>query len=256
MHAQLHPKGLRRAGPDPRDQEDRRQARPAGVSRARPPPGGGTERPDIRAAVIGAGPAGLAASCFLARAGFQVTVFEKSRSAGGVVGNILPRFRIPAAAIRRDIRTIESLGVDFRFGAGREFSIQALKTEGFKYIFIAIGAEVSRKLELAGDGRNVHDALSFLRSLRRDGHFAGLGRRVAVIGGGNTAIDSARAAKRLKGVEEVAVVYRRTEKEMPADREELENAVRDGVAFEYLLSPEAFLGTGVLKCRKMRLGSS
>jgi len=216
---------------------------------------GRTERPDIKAAVIGAGPAGLAASCFLARAGFRVTVFEKYRSAGGVVGSILPRFRIPAAAIRRDIRTIESLGVDFRFGAEREFSIQALKTEGFKYIFIAIGAEVSRKLELAGDGRNVHDALSFLRSLRRDGHFAGLGRRVAVIGGGNTAIDSARAAKRLKGVQEVVVVYRRTEKEMPADREELENAVRDGVDFEYLLSPEAFLGTGVLKCRKMRLGS-
>jgi len=213
------------------------------------------DKPDIRVAVIGAGPAGLAASCFLARAGCQVTVFEKNRSAGGVVGSVLPKFRIPAAAIRRDIRTIRSLGVDFRFGASREFSVQELKAGGFKYLFIAVGAEVSRKLELAGDNRNVHDALSFLRSLRRDGRFAGLGRRVAVIGGGNTAVDSARAAKRLRGVEEVVVVYRRTEKEMPADREELEDAVRDGVAFEYLLSPEAFLGTGVLKCRRMRLGS-
>jgi putative selenate reductase len=212
-------------------------------------------RPDIKVAVIGAGPAGLAASCFLARAGCKVTVFEKNRSAGGVVGSVLPRFRIPAAAIRRDIRTIESMGVDFRFGAAREFSIQALRTEGFKYLFIAIGAEVSRKLELGGDNPSVYDSLSFLRSLRRDGHFAGLGGRVAVIGGGNTAIDSARAAKRLKGVEEVTIVYRRTEKEMPADREELENAVHDGVAFEYLLSPEAFLETGVLKCRMMRLGS-
>jgi putative selenate reductase len=209
---------------------------------------------DIRAAVIGAGPAGLAAAYFLAKAGFQVTVFEKNRSAGGVVGSILPRFRIPAAAVRRDILSIESMGVTFRFGAAERFSIQALRKEGFKYIFIAIGAEVSRNLGLKGDNQGVYDALSFLRSLRRKKNFHGLGRRVAVIGGGNTAIDSARAVIRLKGVKEVTVIYRRTEKEMPADREELENAVGDGVAFEYLLSPESFMKTGVLKCRKMRLG--
>jgi putative selenate reductase len=226
-----------------------------GQGRRRPAETGRADRPGVRVAVIGAGPAGLAAAFFLAKAGCQVTVFEKNRSAGGVVGSVLPGFRIPAAALRRDIRTIRSLGVDFRFGAAREFSVQALKAEGFKYLFIAVGAEVSRKLELAGDNRNVHDALSFLRCLRRDGRFAGLGRRVAVIGGGNTAVDSARAAKRLKGVEEVTVVYRRSEKEMPADKEELDNALRDGVAFEYLLSPEAFLGTGVLQCRRMRLGS-
>jgi putative selenate reductase len=230
-------------------------ARAGRAYRAQSRRAGQAGRPGIRAAVIGAGPAGLAASCFLARAGFRVTVFEKNRSAGGVVGSVLPGFRIPAAALRRDIRTIRSLGVDFRFGAAREFSVRALKAEGFKYLFIAIGAEVSRKLEMAGDNRNVHDALSFLRSLRRDGRFAGLGRRVAVIGGGNTAIDSARAAKRLKGVEEVTLVYRRTRKEMPADREELDNAVQDGVTFEYLLSPEAYSGSGVLQCRRMRLGS-
>ena len=195
---------------------------------------------DIRAAVIGAGPAGLAAAYFLARAGFQVTVLEKNRSAGGVVGNVLPRFRIPAAAIRRDIRTIRSLGVVFDFGAAERFSIQALRREGFKYIFIATGAEVSRKLELGGDNESVHDALFFLRSLRSNGRFAGLGSRVAVIGGGNTAVDSARAAMRLKGVREVTIVYRRSEKEMPADREEVDNAASDGVAFEYLLLPASF----------------
>jgi len=209
---------------------------------------------NIKAAVVGAGPAGLAAAYFLARAGFKVAVFEKNRSAGGVVENILPRFRIPEAAIRRDIRTIESMGVDFNFGTAERFSIQTLRGEGFKYIFIAIGAEVSRKLELGGDNKNVYDALLFLRSVRMNRHFPGLGSRVAVIGGGNTAIDSARAAIRLKGIEEVTIIYRRTEKEMPADREELDNALGDGVAFEYLLSPESFMETSVLKCRKMRLG--
>ncbi len=211
-------------------------------------------RPDLRAAVVGAGPAGLAASFFLARAGFQVTVFEKNRTAGGVVANVLPGFRIPAAAVRRDIRAIRSLGVAFQFAAAQSFSLQALRAEGFKYIFVAVGAGVSRKLELGGDNENVHDALSFLGCLRRNGRFAGLGARVAVIGGGNTAVDSARAAKRLKGVKEVVVVYRRSEKEMPADREELENAAREGIAFEYLLSPESFLKGGVLRCRGMRLG--
>jgi putative selenate reductase len=216
---------------------------------------GGTGGPAVRAAVIGAGPAGLAAAYFLAKSGLGVTVFEKSRSAGGVVAHVLPRFRIPAAAVRRDIRTIASLGVDFRFGAAESFLIPDLKSQGFKYIFLAIGAEVSRKLELAGDNPNVLDALQFLRSLRARKPRFRLGSRVAVVGGGNTAMDGARAALRQKGVREVTVIYRRTEKEMPADREELENAARDGVKFEYLLSPESFDEAGVLRCRVMRLGS-
>ncbi len=211
-------------------------------------------RLDVKAAVVGAGPAGLAAAYFLARAGFKVTVFEKNRSAGGVVAGVLPRFRIPEAAVRRDIRTIESMGVDFHFGVAERFSLQSLRSEGFRYVFIATGAEVSKKLELGGDNGNLHDALSILRSLRTKERFGGLGSRVAVIGGGNTAVDSARAARRLKGVREVTVVYRRTEKEMPADREEVENAVKDGVRFEYLLSPESFLKSGLLRCRRMRLG--
>jgi putative selenate reductase len=208
------------------------------------------------AAVIGAGPAGLAAAFFLARAGLRVTVFEKRRSAGGVVANVLPRFRIPAAAVARDIRTIRSLGVAFQLGAAQRFSLQDLRAQGFKYLFVAVGAEVSRKLELGGGNPRVHDALAFLGSLRAGRSLSGLGSRVAVIGGGNTAVDSARAAKRQPGVKEVVVVYRRTEKEMPADREELENAARDGVAFEYLLSPEAFLPGGLLRCRVMRLGDA
>lgn len=213
-------------------------------------------RRDLRAAVIGAGPAGLAAAYFLARAGLQVTVFDKNRSAGGVVGSILPRFRIPEAAIRRDIRTIRSMGVDFRFGVAERFSIQALRSEGFKHIFIGTGAEVAKKLELRGDNANLHDALGFLRAFHARGRFHGLGARVAVIGGGNTAVDSARAAKRVRGVKEVTVIYRRTAKEMPADREEVDNALKDGVRFEYLLSPESFLKGAVLQCRRMKLGEA
>jgi putative selenate reductase len=213
-------------------------------------------RLDTKAAVIGAGPAGLAAAFFLARAGLKVTVFEKNRSAGGVVGSILPRFRIREAAIRKDIRTIESMGVDFHFGVAEGFSIQTLRSQGFKHIFIGTGAEVSRKLELGGDNEKRYDALTFLRSFHASRRFAGLGRRVAVIGGGNTAVDSARAAMRVKGVEEVVLIYRRTAKEMPADREELDNALKDGVKFEYLLSPETFDKTGALRCRKMRLGEA
>lgn len=212
------------------------------------------ERLDIKTAVIGAGPAGLAASYFLAKAGFGVTVFEKQRSPGGVVANVLPHFRIPSSAIKKDIKTIGSMGVDFKFGVSERFSIDNLKKEGYKYIFIGIGAEVSGKLQLIGDNQKIFDVLNFLRFFKNNRHVSGLGRRVAVIGGGNTAMDSARAAIRVKGVEEVTIIYRRTEKEMPADVEEFENALRDGISFEPLLSPELFLKEGVLRCRKMRLG--
>jgi putative selenate reductase len=208
----------------------------------------------VKAAIVGAGPAGLAASWFLAQAGFSVTVFEKEDSPGGVVNHVLPRFRIPASAVERDIATITSMGVDFRFGVDEIFSIDTLKEEGYKYIFIGIGAGVSRQFLLEGDNGNVYEALDFLQSYRKDPDTIDLGRRVAVIGGGNTAMDGARAAMRVKNVEEVAIVYRRTEEEMPADREEFDNALKDGVTFEPLLLPESFDKNGILRCRRMCLG--
>jgi putative selenate reductase len=216
--------------------------------------GGGNERLDTRVAVIGAGPSGLAASFFLARTGFRVTVFEKRESAGGVVAHVLPGYRLPQSAIESDISFIESLGVDFRFGSSPEFSIDDLKKDGYKYIFIAIGAEIPRKMSLAGDNPNVFEALQFLKVFRNDPSGIGLGRRVAVIGGGNTAMDGARSSLRVPGVEEVAIIYRRTEQEMPADREEFENALREGVKFSPLLLPESFSRTGTLQCRCMTLG--
>jgi len=207
----------------------------------------------IKVAVIGAGPVGLSAAYFLAKAGFKVTVFEKQDSPGGVITYVLPNFRIPASAIEKDISIIKALGVDFKFGVSEEFSINDLNSKGYKYIFIGIGAEVSRKLHLTGDNKNVYETLDFLRSFNKDSGVLNLGRRVAVIGGGNTAVDSARSALRIDGVEKVFIIYRRTEDEMPADKEEYERALKEGVIFKPLLLPESFSKTGILKCRKMTL---
>ncbi|NOX87676.1 MAG: putative selenate reductase subunit YgfK [Calditrichaeota bacterium] len=206
----------------------------------------------IEAAVIGAGPAGLSAAYFLAKAGFKVTVFEKNERAGGVVQNVIPDFRLPQYAIDRDVEFIRSHGVQFRFGVKEDFSIEALKNEGFKYIFLAIGAGKSRKLRLKKGNESVIDALDFLRDFNSKNEIK-LGERVAVTGGGNSAMDAARAALRVKGVKEVTIIYRRTKEFMPADREEFDAAVAEGVVFRELLLPVEF-ESGQLKCQKMILG--
>jgi len=209
---------------------------------------------DIKVAVIGAGPAGLSTAYFLAKAGFRVTVFEKQDSPGGVITYVLPNFRIPASVIEKDISIIKELGVDFKFGVSEKLSISDLNNQGYKYVFVGIGAEVSRKLQLTGDNNHVYKTLDFLRSFNKDSRALNLGLRVAVIGGGNTAVDSARVALRIDDVEKVFIIYRRTEDEMPADREEYELALKEGVIFKSLLLPESFSKTNILKCRRMVLG--
>jgi len=183
-----------------------------------------------------------------------VNVFEKQDSPGGVITHVLPYFRIPASAIEKDISVIKALGVDFKFKVPANLSINDLNKQGYKYIFIGIGAEISRELQLTGDNNNLYEALDFLRSFNKDSGALNLGQRVAVIGGGNTAVDSARAALRVGGIEKIFIIYRRTEDEMPADREEYNRAIEEGVIFQPLLLPESFSKTGILKCRRMVLG--
>lgn len=203
-----------------------------------------------KVAIIGSGPAGLAAAYFLARSGMDVTVFEKRKALGGIVRFVIPDFRIANQALYKDIRLICQYGVKFELG--REItSLDALKSEDFQYILIATGAWQPGHLNLEGDvPLNV---IHFLEQFKSDPSVLNLGKNVAIIGGGNTAMDAARAAKRVPGVENVYLVYRRTKRYMPADTEELELALKDGVLFKELLSPQQFK-EGMLTCIKMNLG--
>jgi putative selenate reductase len=208
----------------------------------------------IKCAVIGGGPSGLAASYFLAKAGFAVTVFEKHEKPGGVVQNIIPDFRLPQSAIDDDVDFIKQLGVKFEFNTDPNFSIEELKQKGFKYIYIAIGAGKSTELHLNGDAKNVINAIDFLWKYHHADKIK-LGKNVAIIGGGNSAMDAARVAKRIYGVENVYIIYRRTKEFMPADKEEFDNAIDDGVIFKELLSPVEF-NPGELRCQKMKLAEA
>jgi putative selenate reductase len=211
-------------------------------------------RREGKAAVIGAGPAGLSAAYFLAREGFQVTVFEKHENAGGVVRHVIPHFRLPVEAIEKDVEFIRAHGVDFRFGANPKMTVDELRAQGFTYIFLGIGAEKDNPLEMRGGNGRILKSLDFLRNFRSAPEQVSLGRQVVVVGGGNTAMDSARAARRVRGVENVTVLYRRAFEQMPADLEEYENAVAEGVVFRFLRNPEEIAPDGTIKVRVMELG--
>ncbi|MGR5219310.1 putative selenate reductase subunit YgfK [Vibrio parahaemolyticus] len=204
-------------------------------------------------AVIGAGPAGLSAAYFIARAGHPVKVFEKETSAGGVVKHIIPQFRIPAQAIEHDIEFVKAHGVEFEYGANPKVTIDDLKQQGYQYICLGIGADKGNPINLAGDNDNIYKSLDFLRRFN-DGERLDLGDHVVVVGAGNTAMDSARAALKAEGVDKVTVLYRRTEAEMPAYKEEYDEAVEDGVNFKFLTNPEAFHKDGTIVARVMTLG--
>ena len=211
------------------------------------------EKPNsnTKVAVIGAGPSGLSAAYFLAKEGIPVTLFEKSNKAGGNVRHTIPSFRIPQSVIDKDIEFIKKFGVEFQFDYDSEFKISDLMKAGFDYFYIAIGAGVSQELNLNNTGENIIDAIGFLQAFNKI-MIKGLGKQVAVVGGGNSAMDAARAAKRVSGVETVYIIYRRTKEYMPADKEELNGALKDGIIFEELLQPISLNG-GILKCQKMKL---
>jgi NADPH-dependent glutamate synthase beta subunit-like oxidoreductase len=209
--------------------------------------------------VIGAGPAGLSAAYYLALKGYGVRVVEQHPVAGGMLLLGIPRYRLPREVIDREVQMLRELGVEFRFNTrfGFDMTMDQLKKDGFDAFFFAIGAHLSFQLNIAGekDFPQVIEAIDFLRRVAM-GDRQPPGKKVVVIGGGNVAIDAARTCLRL-GCESVLLAYRRTRAEMPADREEVEQAEEEGIRFEFLIVPHEIVGgngrlTG-LKCLRAEL---
>ncbi len=192
-----------------------------------------------RVAIIGAGPAGLAAAQKLAQAGHFVTVFEMHPYAGGMVGGAIPSYRLPQNEIDQDVKVLEELGVEIRYGvkAGVDFTLAGLRADGYDAIFVAVGAQLAKRLNLPGeDSEGIMDALLFLRSVREENPVP-IGRRVGVIGAGDTAMDCIRSAYRLGS--QVTLIYRRTIDQMPADREEIRGAIEEGIDIVELAKPHS-----------------
>ena len=205
-----------------------------------------------KVAIIGAGPAGLGTALFLRRNGVDVTVMDKRDRAYGVVEYIIPEFRISSEMIKKDLELVKSQGVKFEFGIDENINIEELKKD-YDYVVLAIGAWKPGKLALSEGSEKAVNALAFLEQCKAQNGKLFLGKHVCVVGGGNVAMDSARVAKRVQGVESVSIVYRRTKEYMPADHEEIEFAARDGILFRELLSPKAIKGNNLV-CEEMILG--
>ncbi len=210
-----------------------------------------------RVAVVGSGPAGLTAAYFLALMGREVKVFESLDTVGGMLAVGVPQYRLPREALERDVEYIRRAGVEIVTGHRVE-SIKGLREEGFDAIFVAAGAHESYALDIPGEElEGVHDAIAFLRRAAL-GELDAMSGRVVVIGGGNAAIDAARTALRL-GAESVTILYRRTRDEMPAIRDEIDDAVMEGVDIHLLVSPLAIEGDGrvrAIRCAEMELGEA
>lgn len=216
-------------------------------------------RMEEKAAVIGAGPAGLTCAYYLAKRGYTVKVFDSLEVPGGMLVAGIPRFRLPQAAIDSDIKHIKAWGVEFELGRtlGKDFTISDLFSQGYRAVFLATGAWKERRLGIDGEElEGVVYCIDFLRKVNLEGG-AQVGRRVAIVGGGNAAVDAARVALRA-GAEEVTIVYRRSRTEMPANDEEVLAAEEEGIKIEYLTAPKRVLGkdgrAAALECIRMELG--
>ena len=223
-----------------------------------------------RVAVIGSGPASLACAGDLAKRGFDVTVFEALHTPGGVLVYGIPEFRLPQEIVRREIDGLRELGVDIECNMviGKILSIDELEERGYEAVFIGTGAGLPKFMNIPGENLpGVLSANEFLTRVNlmkayREDSDTPIRRssRVAVVGGGNVAMDAARCALRL-GAKEVSIVYRRSEAELPARREEVEHAKEEGIVFRFLTNPTEILagedGTvGALKCVEMELGEA
>ncbi|KAF0123567.1 MAG: NADPH-dependent glutamate synthase beta chain-like oxidoreductase, partial [bacterium] len=217
------------------------------------------EKREERIAIIGSGPAGLTSAYYLALKGYNVTIFESLPVAGGMLAVGIPEYRLPKDILNAEIDYIKGLGVEIRTNTriGVDLTIQDLKQDGYKAIFLAVGSHISRKLGIEGeDLQGVVHGVHFLRDISL-GKKVPLGERVAVIGGGNVAIDSVRTALRL-GAKEAFIIYRRSIEEMPANEEEIEEAEEEGIKIHCLVAPVRILGKDGrvvgLECIRMKLG--
>ena len=208
-----------------------------------------------KVAIIGAGPAGLTAAFYLRKKGHQITVFEALPEPGGMMRFGIPDYRLPKDILRAEIKRIEDIGVEIRTNTKVD-SIEKLFEEGYNAAFLAIGAHQGLSIGVDGeDSPRVMEGVTFLREVSL-GKRVALGNRVAVIGGGNAAIDSARTALRLRA-KEVTVIYRRTRAEMPASPEEIDDALTEGVKIHFLAAPSRIIsqdGKVELECIRMQLG--
>lgn len=210
---------------------------------------------DKRVAIVGSGPAGLTAGYYLAKLGHSVTVFEALPEPGGMMRFGIPEYRLPREILDAEIEDIKSVGVDIKTNS-RANSLDELSKQGYHAIFLAVGAHQGIKIGVEGeDSPGVIDCVSFLRNVSLDEEVR-LGERVAVIGGGNAAMDSARTALRL-GSKEVTILYRRSRAEMPASSAAIEGAIEEGVKVIFLVAPSriARQSDGIrLECLRMKLG--
>ncbi len=230
----------------------------------------GSELPEVepfsrtkkqRVAVVGAGPTGLACAYFLAQAGYPATVFEALPVGGGMLSVAIPEFRLPRAAIQQDIDYIARRGVEIKYNTpiNVNFTVEDLKQGGFDAVFVAAGAQRSQRVGIPGeleDIEGLYYGLRFLRDIRL-GRQVRVGQRVAIIGGGNVALDAARTALRL-GADEAGIYYRRSRDEMPVTEVEYDEAITEGVQVNFLISPTRIVSddwkvTG-LQCTRMKLG--
>lgn len=218
------------------------------------------KRKTDRVAVVGAGPAGLSAAHALSIMGYSITLFEAGQQLGGMLTSCIPAYRLPRKILKREMESLlnENITLKMNTSLGKDFTLDSLLGEGFKAVFLALGAHKSRRLGMDGENlQGVYSGIEFLRAFNLRGENLAKGH-VGIIGGGNAAIDAARVALRQKGVKRVMILYRRTKEEMPAFQEEIEEALQEGVRLETLVSPRRTLskegGVAGIECIRNDLG--
>jgi NADPH-dependent glutamate synthase beta subunit-like oxidoreductase len=217
------------------------------------------DQKEEKVAIVGSGPAGLTCAYYLVQEGYQVTIFEKAHVLGGMLAMGIPSYRLPREIVEAEIQLIRDLGVTMKTGVeiGKDKTIARLRKEGFNAFFIAIGAQECVRMNVEGEKlKGIYNGLDYLRQIKR-GEPASLGKNVAVIGGGNVAMDAVRSARRL-GAENAFILYRRSLEEMPSRPEEIDACLEEGIPINTLAQSVRFIGkSGRVKwveCVKTRLG--